>query len=415
MRVLHVTHQYRPAIGGAEQYITSLSEELVRRGHTVTVFTSRSRDYLTWRSELPALEQLDGVRVCRFRSLVRGEQTWRMLDYGYRRYWRTRSPCYQPFILLGNGPVCPGLFWAVFRQAPSFDLIHISNLHYAHAAMASAAARWRNVPVVITPHLHSEQPVTYDVHYLQTVLKTSDHIIAVTQAERQYLLDLGFDHQHVTTAGNGIRPEHFVTLDRQTCRRELGLTDDAFVLLFLGRKTEYKGLDLVLRVFAALQSSYPHLHLMAIGAETDHSRAMWTKYTGLPRLINYEDVPDSTRLTALNACDCLVVPSAGEAFGIIYLEAWAVGKPVIGARIRAVSSVISDGQDGYLVSPGSVDELADRVVRLVENPTLGRQMGEQGQRKVMNRYTVARITDIIEGIYMRVLRQRSHRSELKQN
>jgi glycosyltransferase involved in cell wall biosynthesis len=408
MRLLHVTHQYRPAIGGAEQYIANLSEELAKRDHKVTVFSSRSRDYLTWQSELPRAEQLDGVQLRRFWSFVRGPRTWRMLNYGYRHYWRSRSWYYEPLILLGNGPVCPGLFWAVLKQASSYDLIHINNLHYAHAGMAFLAARWRKVPIVITPHLHMEQPVTYDVGYLQSMLRASDHVIAVTQAERQFLIDAGFEHQRITTAGNGILVEQFPTQDRLTCRRELGLPDDAFVLLFLGRKTEYKGLDLVLKAYVALQKQYPDLHLLTVGPETDHSRALWARHVGLPRLTNHGSVPDATRLAALNACDCLAMPSSGEAFGIVFLEAWIVGKPVIGARTHAVSSIIADGQDGFLIEPGSVEELADRIVRLMENPSLTQQMGERGRANVLSRYTVPRITDIVEGVYLRLLRRRGY-------
>ena len=86
MRILYVSHQYRPAVGGAEQYITSLSEEMARRGHEVAVFTSQSLDYRTWRNVLPAYEQLDGVRVRRFRSLGRTERVWRLLAFGMNGY-----------------------------------------------------------------------------------------------------------------------------------------------------------------------------------------------------------------------------------------------------------------------------------------------------------------------------------------
>jgi len=405
MRLLHVTHQYKPAIGGAEQYITSLSEEMAQRNHQVTVYTSRSRDYLTWHNELPAFEQLAGVEVHRFRSLVRGPRTWKILEYGNRHYWQTHATRYEPLIFLGNGPVCFGLFWSILWQGSKFDLVHISNLHYAHAALAYAAARWRALPVVLTPHIHVEQPVTYGVGYLQRILKGSQHVITVTQAERQYLLSQGFDHQRVTAAGNGIDLAKFPARDQNTCKQELGLPEDAFVLLFLGRKSDYKGLDLVLKAFATLQDRYSTLHLLAVGPETESSRELWARCGGLPRLINHGSVSDEMRLTALNACDCLVLPSTGEAFGIVYLEAWAVGKPVIGARIHAVSSVIIDGQDGYLISPGSVAELAERITRWLDDPLLAHEMGRRGQEKVKNRYTVPRIADIVEGVYRRVLRR----------
>ena len=90
MHLLHVSHQYAPAIGGSERYITDLSEEMVRRGHHVDVFTSRAVDYLTWKSALPGRETINGVQVRRFKSLTRRGHTWRALDIGLGNYWPRR-------------------------------------------------------------------------------------------------------------------------------------------------------------------------------------------------------------------------------------------------------------------------------------------------------------------------------------
>src|SRR5262245_53407802 len=117
MRVLHVTHQYYPAIGGAEQYITDLSEALASRGHRVDVFTRCSRDYHTWRSALPSFEQINGVNVYRFRSIERRAHTWLLLRWGNDHYWQAKSRLFEPLIFYGNGPICPQMFLAILRYA----------------------------------------------------------------------------------------------------------------------------------------------------------------------------------------------------------------------------------------------------------------------------------------------------------
>jgi len=87
MRILHVTHLYRPALGGAEQHITDQSEELARRGHQVDVFTVRSTKYHTWESDpqLLPVECLDNVNVYRFDAFKRGPFTWKLLNLGTER------------------------------------------------------------------------------------------------------------------------------------------------------------------------------------------------------------------------------------------------------------------------------------------------------------------------------------------
>ena len=410
MRFLHVTHRYPPSIGGAEKYIADLSEELVRRGHQVDVFTSRALDFYTWKNELPPFDRLNGVRVYRFRSMQRREWVWRVLHFGMRHYWPNRSRWYEPFIFFGGGPLAPGMLQAMLAQGRRYDLIHLNCLVYAQVAYGYWAARRQGVPVVVTPHAHAGQEVTYNVGYQRAVMAGCDHVIADTAAERGLLVDLGLDPWRVSIGGTGLDPEKYTDGGQSAARRRLGWPDKRFIILFLGRKSDYKGLDVALDAYTILQSQGLDVAFLAVGPETDCSQALWTRHQGLPGLHVLGAVSDEEKLAALAACDCLVLPSIGEAFGIVFLEAWLMGKPVIGARVLAVSSVIGDGRDGLLAAPGDVADLAACIARLVADPELGRSMGARGRDKVLLRYTVSRIADRVEGIYLRVLRRRQRQS-----
>jgi glycosyltransferase involved in cell wall biosynthesis len=414
MRFLHVTHRYPPAIGGAEKYIADLSEELVRRGHQVDVFTSRALDFYTWKNELPPFECLNGVRVCRFRSMQRREWVWRVLHFGMRHYWPNRSRWYEPFILFGGGPLAPGMLQAMLAQGRRYDLVHLNCLVYGHAAYGYWAAHRLGVPAVITPHAHAGQEVTYNVGYQRAVMSGCDHVIADTPAERGLLLDLGLDPWRVSIGGTGLEPEKYPDVGQSAARQRLGLPGEGFIILFLGRKSDYKGLDVALDAYKILQSQGLDVAFLAVGPETDYSQALWPRYQGLPGLHVLGAVSDEDKLAALTACDCLVLPSIGEAFGIVFLEAWLMGKPVVGARVLAVSSVIGDGRDGLLAAPSDVADLAACIARLVADPELGRSMGARGRDKVLLRYTVSHIADQVEGVYLRVLRRRQRQSSGKE-
>jgi len=406
MRLMHVTQRYPPAIGGAEKYIADISEELVQRGHQVDVLTSRALDFHTWKNELPHSECLNGVQVHRYRSLQRREWVWEMLHFGLRNYWRTRARRYEPFILLGGGPLSPGIFWAIATRGRDYDLIHLNCLVYSHVAYGYWLARRLGVPVVITPHAHAGQEVTYNIGYQTDAMFGCDHVIADTPAERELLMDLGLDPWHISIGGTGLRPEEYEKGNKDASRQQLGIPENSFAILFLGRKSDYKGLDVALGAVSGLQSQYPEVRFLAVGPETDYSKDLWNRYQGMAGLHVLGAVSDKDKLTALRACDCLVLPSIGEAFGIVFLEAWIMGKPVIGARTPAISSVIDDGQDGLLASPGDAADLAACLSHFVTNPALAGHMGAKGREKVLRRYTVPRITDRVEGIYLRVLRQR---------
>jgi glycosyltransferase involved in cell wall biosynthesis len=289
----------------------------------------------------------------------------------------------------------------------------VNGLVYSHSAYAYWAAGRCGVPVVVTPLVEIAHRVTYDLGYQRRILHGCDHVLAVTDGERAFLIERGVSPLRVTTGGCGVRIEDFQRREGIECRRRLGLPPGAFVALFMGRQVQYKGIETTLDAFALLRRRYPHLLLVVAGPEADESRRLFARWRDAPGLLNLGRVSDEQRLDLLNACDCLVLPSTGESFGIVYLEAWSVGKPVIGCQTRAVATVIEEGKDGWLVPPGDPVALAEALARWVDAPHLARQMGERGHTKVLSRYTTARVADVAEGVYLRALRARHVQSVRK--
>ncbi len=406
MRFLHVTHQYPPAIGGSEKYIADLSEALVARGHQVDVFTTRAKNYHSWRDELPPADQQNGVTVYRFSSFRRRDYMWRMLHFGLRNYWRTRARRYEPFIFWGGGPNSVSMAWAMWRQAKKYDLVHLNCLVYTHVAYGYWIAKKLGLPVVVTPHAHIEQEQTYNIGFQRKVLFGADHVIAVTTAERDRFLEMGVNPWQVSVTGNGLNLNAYRhNMDTATARRKLNLPQDAFIVLFLGRKIQYKGWNLALDAYVSLREQYPQLHFLAVGPETDESTRLWTHYQHTPGIYVMGRVSEADKLAALQACDCLILPSAGEAFGIVFLEAWLMGKPVIGLRTKAVASLVQHGYDGLLAEPGNLANLTTSLAHLVTYPQLARQMGQRGRQKVLKQYTTDHIASKTEAIYMQILRR----------
>jgi glycosyltransferase involved in cell wall biosynthesis len=264
--------------------------------------------------------------------------------------------------------------------------------------------------VLVTPHVEIAHRSTYGLGYQSRILEGCDHVLAGTDGERAFLVERGLSPWNVTTGGHGVRVEAFPIWEAAACRQRLGLPQNVFVILFLGRQVQYKGVGTAVKAFALLRRRYAHAHLVVAGPETDYSRRLFSGWQEQAGLLNLGRVSEDVRLDLLNACDCLVLPSTGEAFGIVYLEAWAVGKPVAGVRTRAISTVIGDGRDGWLVPAGDAFALAQALGRWIESPALARQMGERGRAKVLNRFTTARVADVTEGVYLRTLRARDRLS-----
>ena len=103
------------------------------------------------------------------------------------------------------------------------------------------------------------------------------------------------------------------------------------------------------------------------------------------------------------AFDALILPSANEGTPVSAIEALAGGRPVVATDVGGVPDVVRDGVDGFLVAPGDVDAMADRLARLAADADLRRRMGEAGSASVRERYSVERLLDDVDRLYRSLL------------
>jgi glycosyltransferase involved in cell wall biosynthesis len=99
----------------------------------------------------------------------------------------------------------------------------------------------------------------------------------------------------------------------------------------------------------------------------------------------------------------MILPSINEGTPVSAIEALAAGRPVVATRVGGVPDVVREGEDGFLVEPGDVDALADRLARLAADPELRARLGAAGRARVIPRYSVERLVDDIDLLYRSLL------------
>ena len=105
----------------------------------------------------------------------------------------------------------------------------------------------------------------------------------------------------------------------------------------------------------------------------------------------------------MSICDIFSLPSYNEGFGIVYLEAMANGKPVIGVKGQGIDGVVEHEKNGMLVKPKDIDSLDKALTYLIENPQIAKKMGERARKSILENYTWEKNTEKTIKIYKEAL------------
>jgi glycosyltransferase involved in cell wall biosynthesis len=366
---------YRGGIGSATQ---AEAQELARRNHEVSVFVPYPRQMAS-------------------RSSSTGEK--------FHLYQLT------PFIKWGNAAFLPQLFWRV----KNFDIVHLHYPFFGGAEVINCCfhRRHRAAKLVVTYH-HDVVGARWlgkffrwhTTHCMPKIMRTADRIIVSSfdyaknsnlkeifsgQPEKFVELPFGTDAEKFSPSG---KDQNLLT----KCNLK---TDDKIVLLVggLDKAHYFKGVEVLLK--AKIQ--VPEAKFLLVG--DGDLRSKYEKMADDLKIkdkvifagsVAYEELPKY-----YNLADVVVLPSIdrSEAFGIVLIEAAACGKPVIASNLPGVRSVVDYGINGFLVEPGNVKQLADKINDLLYNADLRRQFGQNGRIKVLEKYSLEKMGDGLEKIF----------------
>jgi len=383
LKIAQVSATFPPYLAGTGNVCYHNARELVRLGHQVTVFTSRFPDV--------DFTYPDGLCVERYRPPIR----------------------------LGNAPLIPQLL-----KLSGFDLVHLHYPFFFGAEMVALRCRALKMPYVITYHqdvlfrgpLRSAEWVHRNLIGRRILAGAARLLVTSRDYHTQsYLQRLIVQQAHkVVELPNGIDTDRFHPAPPcPDLAARYGIRPNDRVVLFVGaldRAHYFKGVNVLLRSLALL--SNPRLRLLIVG-DGDLRRTYQEEANQLglnENAIFCGRVPDEDLPAHYRLCDLLVLPSItrGEAFGIVLLEAFATGKPVIASNLPGVRTVVDDGVNGLLTRPNDTDDLASKVRYLLANPDIRQRFGRNGRKKAEETYAWHIIGRRLESIYYEALQWESH-------
>jgi len=387
MRILQVIPVFSEFFGGPVFDVRSISRELAKRGHEVTVYSTSAYN---WTQDLNRKEEMmDGYRVVYF-SRVKF------------------SSFYQFFI---STEMCKGIRDSV----KDFDIVHTHTCRAFPEIPLHHYAQKYGVPYIHQAHGSLSRvgkkylKYLYDALFGYSVLKNASKVIGLTKVEAEQYMAMGVRKDKIEIIPNGIELSEYEKLPAVgNFKRKYGICDDKKVILYLGRIHRSKGIGFLIKAYAFLRDNtgLKNNMLVIVGPDDGYLKeakslarslgvAENVLFTGL--LLGRE------KISAFVDASLCAYLRPNEPFGRVSLEAAASRTPMVVAEEAAMSHLIKEGGLGFTVKYGDVVKLTEIMKKILQNQELARKMGECGRNFVFENFSWTIIVDKLEGLYRRVV------------
>jgi len=216
---------------------------------------------------------------------------------------------------------------------------------------------------------------------------------------------VGVSPQRIRKVGLGVEPSRVQRGSEERFRERHNISGP--IVAFIGTVTYDKGAIHLVEAMSRLWAEGNPATLVFIGSVVHEFNTYYARVSDevrrRTRVLGV--VTEEEKRDLLAASSLVVLSSRVDSFGIVYLEAWANKKPVIGARAGGVPEVVTDGEDGLLVPFGDIQGLSEAISLLLEDDNLASRLGEKGFRKTMRLYTWDAIYRKVKGIYEELVSQ----------
>ena len=398
MKFLHLIHRTWPYHGGAERYVIEHALAGKRWGHESVICSTDAWDmsWMVTRSGHHIQRRMDIWNDIEIRRFPVKHPPFQNL---LRAVLRRIVPCGPDSYFYPN-PFLPSLHrWLSKKRG--FDFIHANAMPFMlYEGWYHSRKTGAGLAVVPHPNLGEKyrriSPIKYFEGCQMEIIRNSSLVVAQNSFEKQLYMDMGVPSERVLLLGSGINPAEFRNADPESVLKRFGIKRP--VVLALTAHCKDRGTEHILEACRNLWMKGNEFTLLLAGPvfpDVEENLAAWLESAGefKDNVVITGYVSNSDRIDLLAAADILLQPSRLDCFGIVILEAWASGKPVIGCWSGGMPDMIQDGQNGFLVSWGDAATLASRIDALLKNPELRCTMGERGRQMVLRERTWEIITD----------------------
>lgn len=388
MRILMISWEYPPKIvGGLGRHVEGLSEALVKKGHRVSVVTA-------------------DIPKAREQEIVAGVEIWRALPH------RPPARDFIESVMQLNFNMVERVI-ALFDLETHFDVVHVHDWLGAYAGKLFKHAL--RLPLIATIHateygrnngLHNDlQRHISDLEWW-LCYEAWKVIVCSRYMENEVQHIFGLPKDKLKVIPNGIDPKKLQAEGVDfTGPRKLYARPDEKIVLFVGRLVREKGVWLIIDSFKELLNIVPEAKLIVVGKGPEEMYLRdYARRLGLEHKIYFTGfIADEIRNQLYQMCQVAVFPSLYEPFGIVALEAMALGKPVIVSDTGGLGEVVEHGYTGLKFPSGDKKALSRVLADVLLDYDLAQRLSRAGQEEV-ELYSWDKIAQVTEYVYKEVIR-----------
>ena len=379
--------------GGILFLMLDIAREASNLGHEVTIYTTDldfANNPYTFNKNLPKKEKIDNFHIVR-------SHVW----------------FYKQLFFVN-----PGMYFQMIRD--SQDVIHTIGLRSFQSLVAAFVAKKKNIPLIIsdqgglTTHPDLIQNSTskkllyrLQLPFIKFIIKQASKIIVPNEYEKQIFLDRRFgleNSEKITIIKNGVNMSSLTSTINFKKKYDL----DMPFILFLGRFSRVKGLDILLNAIKIIKNSNlsKQIKFVIMGVDFGFQQQMFEmiKKLDIKNMVHViKNPPRDDVIAAYRETEFLVLPSRWELSPLTPLEGFVFKKSIISTNVHGIPSTINNGENCILIENEDFEELATQIMKLINDPDMCIKLGEAGYNMVQNECNSKSMTEKILNVYNKLI------------
>ena len=379
MRIAQIAHSLSARTDGVVVALRNISKELARRGHEVVIYASDVDPNPEFIDSLPE------VKIYTFTA----------------------------FLDVAGFYPSVGMLGQLRTEIQHFDIVHMHNFRTFQNIAGHYYAQKHEVPYVLQAHgsvlriVEKHRPKkVFDQVWGHRLLRDASRVIAVSPTEVEQYQEMGVSEDKIAMIPNGLELQSFTVPVRQGAFREKHGIKEKHIVLYLGRIHRRKGVDFLIKAFAALVGAVEDVILVVAGPDDGYQPQMekLVQKLGLDSKVRFVGpVSREARVETYADASVFVYPSVHEIFGFPPFEAILCGTPVIVTNDCGCGELIEKAHAGQLVRYGDIPGLKQLLREVLENPQQHAEAAARGRRYVLRNLTWSNVVGQMEKLYYDVI------------